>query len=484
MRHPFVTSLSILFLGAPLCLLGCGEGEGDAGGLVQGPPGPAGAEGPQGPAGPTGAAGPEGIAGPKGDPGPQGEPGAQGPMGPEGPAGPAGMQGPTGLQGPAGPMGVAGPQGPAGAQGPKGDPGAAGAAGATGATGATGTTGATGATGTSGATGATGAIGSMGPAGPAGPAGPMGAEGPIGAAGAMGPAGPTGPLGPQGPEGPVGALGPAGPPGPPGAAGAAGPPGPQGPAGPAGSGAHSEDGYGFAGFTVALKNGGLGSRFTAHQLCNAEFPGAHLCHASEYILSASIATPPAVGAWLDPSVSPDGTTTHDAATAFGRSIEGYDCQNWTSGSSGQYGTHVDPDGGITNTANCASVRALACCNGVPKVTFVGLTSNFPTMAGRASMHQACDAQYPGSHLCHAAEYVRAASTTIIPAAGAWLDPSADFATSATHNGSPVFGRSINGYDCQNWTSPLAGQYGTHIDPDGGITNTGNCSALRYAACCM
>ena len=152
--------------------------------------------------------------------------------------------------------------------------------------------------------------------------------------------------------------------------------------------------------------------------------------------------------------------------------------------SGQYGTHVDPDGGITDNANCTSVRALACCNGVPKVKFLGLTSGFPAMAGRSSMHQACDAQYPGSHLCHAAEYVRAASTIVIPAAGAWLDPSSTFTAGLSHNGSPVFGRSTVGYDCQNWTSTLVGQYGTHIDPDGGITNNGNCSAVRHAACCM
>lgn len=473
MRHPFATSLSILFLVAPPCLLGCSEGEGDGDtGSGQGPPGPAGAEGPRGLAGPTGATGPEGLAGPKGDPGAPGEPGAIGPMGPEGPAGPTGMQGSMGIQGPAGSPGVAGSQGPAGAQGPKGEPGAAGATGTSGATGATGTSGATGATGTSGPAGVAGAMG------PAGPAGPMGPEGS---------AGPTGPLGPQGPAGPVGAPGPAGPqgqPGAPGATGAAGPPGPQGPAGPAGSGAYSEDGYGFAGFTAALKNGSLGSRFAAHQLCGAAFPGSHLCHASEYILSASVTTPPAVGAWLDPSVSPDGTTTYNAATAFGRSLDGYDCQNWTSGSSSQYGAHVDPDGGITDSANCASVRALACCNGVPKVEFVGLTSSFPTKAGRASMHQACDAQYPGSHLCHAAEYVRAASTMIIPAAGAWLDPSANLNASSTYNGSPLFGRSIGGYDCLNWTSSVSNQYGAHIDPDGGITDSGNCSALRYAACCM
>jgi hypothetical protein len=234
---------------------------------------------------------------------------------------------------------------------------------------------------------------------------------------------------------------------------------------------------------VASFNGNIGGRVAAHALCAAEFAGGHLCHASEFLLANSLVTPPAAGAWLDPSVAPDDTTTYAAAPAYGRRVGAPDCSNWTNGTAGTYGPHVDPNGGISNSGTCANARPLACCNGVSKVEFMGVTSSYSAMTGRTAMHQACNAQYAGSHFCHAAEYLRAASTSPIPAEGAWLDPSVDFEGTTSYSGSPLFGRQLGAPDCSNWTNATAGTYGPHIDPNGGISNSGTCAVQRYIACC-
>jgi hypothetical protein len=231
-------------------------------------------------------------------------------------------------------------------------------------------------------------------------------------------------------------------------------------------------------------NGNLGGRVAAHQLCNTEFSGAHMCHASEYVLSGSITVPPAAGAWIDPSVAPDDTTTYGGATYFGRQVGGADCSNWTTNNVNYYAPHVDPNGGISNSNNCAALRSVACCNGVSKVKFMGVTASFAPMTGRVQMNQACNTQYAGSHMCHAAEYLRASSTTVIPAQGAWIDPSVDFTGSTSYGGSPLFGRQQGGADCSNWTTTNVNYYAPHVDPNGGVTNSGNCSSQRYVACCM
>lgn len=109
--------------------------------IKDGAPGNDGAEGPQGPQGEPGPKGDTGDVGPQG---PQGEPGEAGPQGPEGPAGPAGPAGPIG------PKGDTGETGPQGIQGPKGDKGDS------------------------------GEKGEPGPQGPAGPQGPRGPRGPQG----------------------------------------------------------------------------------------------------------------------------------------------------------------------------------------------------------------------------------------------------------------------------------------------------------------
>jgi hypothetical protein len=202
------------------------------------------------------------------------------------------------------------------------------------------------------------------------------------------------------------------------------------------------------------------------------------------VLSNSLAVPPASGAWIDPSVVPDGTTTYAGAPSFGRQMNSSDCLNWTTNNTNYYAPHVDPNGGISNSGNCLAIRALACCNGVAKPKFVGVTSSLALMQGRVAMHQVCSTEYPGAHFCHAAEYVRAASALPIPAAGAWIDPSVDDTSGTTYAGSPVFGRQMNSSDCLNWTTTNTNYYAPHVDSNGGISNSGNCLSQRYVACCM
>ena len=434
--HATSLSLLVLTLGlaAPALLAGCSGDEGDSGGDNQGPPGP------PGPAGETGPAGAEGPAGP------QGELGAEGPAGPQGEAGPAGPAGPQGEAGPAGPAGAQGFIGPQGPQGMQGMQGPAGPAGANGATGAAGPAGATG------AMGATGAQGATGLQGPAGPMGPAGTVGPAGAAGSVGPAGP---------------------------------PGPQGPAGPPGSGAYAEDEPGFAGFTVATFNGSLGGRPAAHAACGAEFSGAHLCHASEYLLSRSATNVPAAGAWLDASATEtDSSLVLQGSTTYGRNTS-YSCQSFTTTSNSFSGTYLQPSGAVTwNSGVCNLVRPLACCNGAPKHVFAGFTAGTYTgnLGGRPAVHAICNAEFSGAHLCDATAYLRSVSATPITTE-AWLDASADLDGGLTLQGVPSSGPNT-GYSCQSFTTTSNSFSGTYLQTSGAITwNSGVCATPRRIACC-
>ncbi|EYF04873.1 Phage tail fiber protein [Chondromyces apiculatus DSM 436] len=291
----------------------------------------------------------------------------------------------------------------------------------------------------------------------------MGAAGPAGATGAMGPAGPQGPAG-------------------------TGAPGPQGPAGPAGSGAEGEDVAAFAGFTSTTYTGNLGGRSAAHAACAAEFTGAHLCYAAEFLRSTSATSVPATGAWLDASVTVTGSHTLLGSVLFGRNT--YDsCQSYTLGTNNgsQYGTWVQPSGELTASGTCGAPRALACCNGAPRHPFAGFTTQGYTgnMGGRAAVHALCGAQFPGAHMCHAAEYLRATSVTPVPAEGAWVDSSATQTGAHSLEGGPGFGR--NTYDtCQNYTlgTNNGSQYGTWVQPNGSVTATGTCGIVRRVACCF
>ncbi len=273
-------------------------------------------------------------------------------------------------------------------------------------------------------------------------------------------------------------MGPAGPTGPAGA----GAPGPTGPAGPPGAGGSYEDNFGFAGFAPGTFNGNVGGRTAAHATCAAAFAGAHLCHASEYLLTESTAPVPAAGAWIDASIDiSGGSTVTGASPLFGRYTGGV-CTNWTAGGGAYSGYVLGVDGAITS-ASCTTAHQLACCNGAPRVAFAGVTSANAPMNGRVAMHALCNANFSGSHLCHAAEYLRADSGASIPASGAWIDASIDISGGSTVTGaSAVFGRYTGGV-CTNWTSSSGAYSGYVVGADGAITSM-TCTGARPAACCF
>lgn len=309
----------------------------------------------------------------------------------------------------------------------------------------------------------------------------------------------TGPAGATGAQGPAGATGPQGPAG-------SGNPGPQGPAGPAGTGAYTEDIAAFAGFTVATTDGNAGGRDAMHAKCATEFTGSHLCHISEYQLANSATSVPAGGAWIDPSVLPTtGDITTDGAYANGREDYSYTCASWTSASATSFSaSFLRADGNVQLTSSntfptppaCNVQRALACCNGAPKIQLAGFTTlqvdGAGTGAGRPGMHAACAAQFTGSHMCHIAEYLRADSASTVPATGAWLDPSIDENGEVATGGSPRFGRETSSYTCNGWTintqNPGSASYlGTdgaaHLESSNTFPNPPGCSAHRPIACC-
>ena len=253
-------------------------------------------------------------------------------------------------------------------QAPMGEPGSAGLPGEKGEKGDRGDKGEKGDRGDKGEAGPPGSPGAAGPTGLAGPAGMTGAAGPMGPAGPMGAMGPIGPAGPKGDPGMTGTAGPMGPPGaagPSGAAGAAGAkgdPGPQGPPGPSGSGAYSEELGTFAGFTATTYTGAIsGGRPGAHALCAAAFPGAHLCHASEYIQSESATTVPMSGAWVDPSTLDGDYTRMGGMPGSGRHVFGSSCSSWSTAATASTGFWITTSGTISSAGDCSASRAVACC---------------------------------------------------------------------------------------------------------------------------
>jgi len=372
-----------------------------------------------------------------------------------------------GIEGPAGP---AGPQGPQGPQGPPGE-----------------------------VTVLDGGViqGPPGPQGPAGPAGATGAVGPAGPMGPMGAAGATGAAGAAGPAGPAGATGPAGPPG---SMGPQGVPGSQGPGGAVTGEAASR----FAGFTPGTYTGVAGGREVMHARCAAAFTGSHLCHTSEYELANSATVPPASGAWLDMSGGIEayngfvGASNEIGNVDLGRytgQLYSANCNNWSeamSGSTATSGSTIRPDG-VTSQL-CTTSHALACCSTPYAETFRGLTSTSVTgvrPGGRAEMHQLCGAQFPGSHMCHTAEYQRANPTSSPPAGGAWIDisgflkqsgsPTSEIATQ--HAGR--YSGQLYSANCNSWTAALSGSTATSgsiITPSGATSAV--CTTSRPVACCQ
>ncbi|MFT3767585.1 MAG: hypothetical protein QM820_19190 [Minicystis sp.] len=225
----------------------------------------------------------------------------------------------------------------------------------------------------------------------------------------------------------------------------------------------------------------------AHSACAAEFAGAHLCHASEYLLSRSATAVPAAGAWLDSSVDQGGSQVLNGLYTYGRHT-GYSCTSFTSAGATGSGTYVQPSGAVTwGSSNvCSAVRPLACCNGAPKIVFAGLSSSSYTgnIGGRPAANAVCNAEFSGAHVCHAAEYLRSASTVTVPPEGAWVESSADPNGSQTLQGAPAFGLHT-GYSCTSFTSASTTGSGTYIQPSGGVTwgSSNVCSTSRRIACC-
>ncbi|WP_156338273.1 hypothetical protein [Chondromyces crocatus] len=270
--------------------------------------------------------------------------------------------------------------------------------------------------------------------------------------------------------------------------GPAGPPGPQGPAGPPGTGAHTEDEWGFAGFTVATYTGNLGGRIAAHALCAAEFSGAHFCHASEYVLSVSMTPVPPDGAWIDPSATPDASTVLSGSPQFGRSNAASSvCGSWESSATNTNGYIVQPSGIPVLISSCAQARPLACCNGASMSAFAGVTSDSyaGNHGGRVAAHSRCNAEYPGAHLCHAAEYLRTSSSHTIPQEGAWLDPSTNITGGLSLNGVPTYGRSSSlAATCNGGATAASNSNGTSVNAAGIIASTSSCAIARPFACCF
>lgn len=395
-----------------------------------------------------------------------------------------------------------------------------------------------------------GCQGSKGEQGQPGPQGPPGEPGAAGPQGSAGPAGPQGPLGPQGsageagPTGPAGAVlivaiadggtvafdgglaivsgpvGPAGPPGAPGAAGAtglAGPSGPQGAPGDAGPAGRDGDAFGeaasrFAGFTAATTTGAAGGRRAMHALCDVAFPGSHMCHAAEYALANANVDVPSGGAWMDPSaaIALSGTTLVEVSSPLftgadtGRSVNvpnpgtGTDatCNQWQS--SALLGAFISSTG--PQEGSCSVGRVVACCATVYRERLAGFTASTTNgaMGGRTAANRRCQQEFPGSHLCHAAEFARAAASTAVPASGAWLDRSAlsrpviasgNMLTAgiATFSGHARAGRQMaeasGANNCNHWTTANGGIDAAAVTPTT-ILSSSSCDAVRALACCL
>jgi hypothetical protein len=295
--------------------------------------------------------------------------------------------------------------------------------------------------------------------------------------------------------GATGAQGPAGTPGAPGPAGPKGDPGPAGPPGSPGAAAYHEENVGvFSGYTTQLFTGNLGGRVGAHLACGQEFPGAHFCHYAEYITATTSSPPPASGAWID--ASSDGTGLNDnvdvGSVRHGRGasadLNDNTCFAWTTLSS--EGRWLNPAATlVASGASCRDMHALACCSTPARTQVAGFTAATTAgnaVGGRPVMHALCAAEFPGAHLCHVTEYMRANSSLPVPGAGAWIDDSLVEYTSSSpaHNtGAPASGRVTTGFNnCNQWTT--GGSSGTFLDANGTASgNSGTCASVRSVACC-
>jgi hypothetical protein len=104
-----------------------------------------------------------------------------------------------------------------------------------------------------------------------------------------------------------------------------------------------------------------------HAMCAAAFPGSHLCHVSEYLRTNSATTVPASGAWIEPSANSSGNMSSAGLPQNGRYSAGYNCDTWTTASSGYTSIWLTPSGDLNSgsgpamATSCAASRPLACC---------------------------------------------------------------------------------------------------------------------------
>ena len=154
--------------------------------------------------------------------------------------------------------------------------------------------------------------------------------------------------------------------------------------------------------------------------------------------------------------------THQLTTDDGASIEvgGTSRVNVTGGTGGAYGEDGWGFSGFTAATTKGSIAG-----------------------GRTGIHALCAADFPGSHLCHAAEYLRSNSTLDPPAAGAWLDPSEEAGKGPVYSGGPQSGRYPFSPSCNSWSTDLNAYAGTWVTPTGGISTSGGCDVPRALACC-
>ena len=116
-----------------------------------------------------------------------------------------------------------------------------------------------------------------------------------------------------------------------------------------------------AGFTSAVYDGDLGGRPSAHLACHSEFPGAHVCHATEYNLAASTLAVPAGGAWMESSMTLLGSWSSGGVPSFGRH-PGYSCNNFSYNTGTNYsGTILQENGAVGTSYSCDTPRPLVCC---------------------------------------------------------------------------------------------------------------------------
>jgi hypothetical protein len=106
--------------------------------------------------------------------------------------------------------------------------------------------------------------------------------------------------------------------------------------------------------------------------------------------------------------------------------------------------------------------------------------------GREALHASCDATFPGSHLCHLAEFRLARARNSVPAGGAWVDPFVALTPGGTEVINPLAytpkgGRWIDdsNYDCRAWSSTST--TGTLVSVSA-VTNP-SCAETHPIACC-